>query len=148
MPTGMSLIVKTVTRLVASFITLFGVYGTLFGHVSPGGGFAGGAIVAAGLILVLLAFGREETNRMITHRLALGADCAGALGFLALGLLGYLAGGYFYNFLDPGTPHTIASAGTIPLCNLAIGAKVGGALFGVFLALALFRPDPRTEDRS
>lgn len=145
MPTGMSLIVRTIARLVATFITLFGVYVALYGHVSPGGGFAGGAILAAGLILVLLAFGRDETERLVTHRMALGWDCGGALAFLVLAVLGYLAGGFFLNFLGLGEPYTLASAGTIPLCNAAIAAKVGGALFGVFLALAIFRPGRREE---
>ncbi len=148
MPPGMSLIVKTVTRLVASFIVLFGVYVALSGHVSPGGGFAGGAIIAGGLILVLLAFGRHETHRLVTHRMALAWDCGGACAFLAISLLGYLAGGYFLNFLTTGEPFTLASAGTIPLSNAAIGAKVGGALFGVFLALAVFRPARKLEGQS
>lgn len=145
MPSGMSLIVRTIARLVASFITLLGVYVALYGHVSPGGGFAGGAIIAAGLVLVLLAFGRTETQRMLSHRLALSWDCGGALAFLALAVLGYLAGGFFFNFLGRGEPYALAGAGTIPLCNAAIGAKVAGALFGVFLALAVFRPGRQQE---
>lgn len=146
MSSGMSLIVKTIARLVASFITLFGVYVALYGHVSPGGGFAGGAIIAGGLVLVLLAFGREETSHMLTHRMALGWDCGGALAFLAVAVLGYLAGGFFFNFLSRGEPYALASAGTIPLYNAAIAAKVGGALFGVFLALAVFRPGRQSEE--
>ncbi|MBN2448448.1 MAG: hypothetical protein JXO22_17105 [Phycisphaerae bacterium] len=145
MPSGMSLIVKTVTRLVASFIVLFGVYVALYGHVSPGGGFAGGAIVAGGLILVMLAFGRRQTRNMFTHGMALGWDCGGALAFVAIALLGYLAGDFFLNFAGHGDPYRLASAGTIPLSNAAIAAKVGAGLFGVFLALAVFRPGQRQE---
>ena len=54
---GMTLIVKTITALLIGFITLFGFYIVLTGHISPGGGFAGGVILAAGLLLVILAFG-------------------------------------------------------------------------------------------
>ncbi|MBN1490621.1 MAG: hypothetical protein JXA69_11950 [Phycisphaerae bacterium] len=148
MNSGMSLIVKTVTRLVAGFITLFGIYIVLYGHVSPGGGFAGGAILAAGLILVLLAFGREATLRMMSHDGALAWDCGGALAFVLIAALGYLAGGFFVNFLSHGEPGQLNSAGMIPLLNAAIGAKVGAGLFGVFLALAVFRPGRHREDPS
>ena len=64
---GMSLIVKNATRLVAGFIALFGAYIVLYGHVTPGGGFAGGVIVAGGLVLVVLAFGEEFSRRVISH---------------------------------------------------------------------------------
>ena len=54
MTQGMSLIIKTITRLVTSFITLFGIYIVLYGHVSPGGGLAGGVILSAGMMLTWL----------------------------------------------------------------------------------------------
>ena len=147
MTQGMSLIVKTITRLIASFIMLFGIYIVLYGHVSPGGGFAGGVILAAGLILILLAFGREQTLKLISHSASLSWDSGGALAFLAIALLGYLAGDFFINFtLFKGEPYQLVSAGTIPLSNVAIGAKVGAGLFGVFLALAMFRPGKHQEE--
>lgn len=55
----MTLIVKTVTRLTLGFIFLYGVYVTLNGHASPGGGFAGGVIVALSFVHIMLAFGKE-----------------------------------------------------------------------------------------
>jgi len=148
MPSGMSLIVKTVTRLVTGFIVLFGINIVLYGHLTPGGGFAGGVILAAGLILVLLAFGKEQTLKIVSHGMAVAWDCSGAFAFLAIAGLGYLAGGFFLNFLAPGEPYRLTSAGTMPLINAAIGAKVAGGLFGVFLALAIFRPGRHREDKS
>lgn len=148
MPPGMSLIVKTVTRLVTSFITLLGIYIVLYGHLSPGGGFAGGVILAAGLVLALLAFGREQSSQILSHGAAVSWDCAGALAFVGVALLGYLAGPFFYNLLAPGEPYRLASAGTLPLSNMAIGAKVGGGIFGAFLVLAMFRPGSATSART
>ena len=58
---GMSLIVKNTARLVAGFIAVFGIYIALTGHLSPGGGFAGGVILAAAAVLVILAFGLLAT---------------------------------------------------------------------------------------
>ena len=55
---GMTLIVKTVTRLTLGFILLYGIYIAMTGHESPGGGFAGGVIVALSFIHIMLAFGK------------------------------------------------------------------------------------------
>jgi len=136
---GMSLIVKNITRLVAGFIAIFGIYIVLYGHVSPGGGFAGGVILAGALVLVVLAFGEEFSRRVFPQGVAHASDALGAVGFLLVAVLGYMVGGFFMNFLPRGEPGSLFSAGTIPISNLMIGVKVGAGLFGVFLALALFR---------
>jgi multicomponent Na+:H+ antiporter subunit B len=136
---GMSLIVKNMTRLVAGFIAMFGVYIVLYGHVTPGGGFAGGVILAGGLVLIVLAFGEEFSRSVLPHDVAKVADSVGALGFLGVALLGYVGGWFFANFLERGAVGSLWSAGWLPVSNLAIGVKVGAGLFGVFLALAMFR---------
>ncbi|MCM8761457.1 MAG: MnhB domain-containing protein, partial [Candidatus Omnitrophica bacterium] len=62
---GMTLIIKTVTRITLGFILLYGIYIAVSGHVEPGGGFAGGVIVALSLVHVMLAFGKEAAlNRL------------------------------------------------------------------------------------
>jgi len=136
---GMSLIVKTITRLVASFILLFGIYIVLYGHVTPGGGFAGGVIVACSLILMLLAFGKKFVFGFVSEKAPTIWDCLGAVAFLLIAVAGYFGGGFFVNLFSKGTPFTLFSGGTIPLCNIAIGVKVGACLFGIFLALSVFR---------
>jgi multisubunit Na+/H+ antiporter MnhB subunit len=140
---GMSAIVQTVSRLVAGMLFLFGCYIILHGHLTPGGGFAGGVIVAGGLVLVVLAFGEQFSREVISHGAVRISDAVGALAFLSVALFGYLApnaNAFFANFPDfLGTPGNLLSAGTIPVSNLAIGVKVGAGLFGVFLVLALFR---------
>ena len=65
---GMSLIVKTVTKLTLGFILLYGIYVALTGHLSPGGGFAGGVIVALSFIHVMLAFGKEAALKKLRSR--------------------------------------------------------------------------------
>lgn len=143
---GMTFIVRTVTSLVAGLIAIFGVYIVLFGHLTPGGGFSGGVILACGLILLCLAFGREFVEELIGDRTATIFDCIGALGFLAIAtVLGYYGGAFFTNVLLGGEPRFLLTDGGIILpCNIAIGVKVGACLFGVFLALAVFRPGRRT----
>ena len=143
---GMSLIVKTITRLVASFILLFGIYIVLYGHLTPGGGFAGGVIVACSLILMLLAFGKRFVFSFISEKAPTLWDCVGALAFLLIAVAGYFGGTFFLNLFSKGEPFHLFSAGTIPLCNMAIGVKVGACLFGVFLALAAFRLKPKRSE--
>ncbi len=82
---GLSPIVKDITRIVAAFIIIFGIYIVLHGHLTPGGGFPGGVILAAGLVLVVLAFGKNFSRRFVTERMASFWDSAGATGFLVIG---------------------------------------------------------------
>jgi multicomponent Na+:H+ antiporter subunit B len=140
---GMTVIVKTITRWVKVFIFLFGVYITFTGHLSPGGGFAGGVIIACSYILLTLAYGKVFALKRFGLTAATGLDSAGALIFLALGLLGIEWGGAFFaNFLQsrfPGTDFRLLSAGTIPLNNIAICLKVGASLFAIFIILSALR---------
>ena len=144
---GMSSIVRTVTALVAGLIAVFGVYIVLYGHLTPGGGFSGGVILGCGLILLCLAFGREFVEELIGERTATIFDCVGALAFLAIAtLVGYHGGVFFYNVLFKGEPRFLLTDGGIIMpCNVAIAIKVGACLFGVFLALAVFRPGSKTS---
>ena len=137
--TGMTLIVKTITRLIVGFIVVFGASVILHGHLTPGGGFAGGSMLACGLVLLLLAFGKKETHEVLTEPGAAMWDSLGALGFLCIALLGYVAGVFFTNFLPHGTPFKLISAGTVMWSNIAIGIKVAACLFAVYVLLAAFR---------
>lgn len=142
---GMTTIVKSTTRIVAAFIMLFGVSIVLYGHVTPGGGFAGGVIIAAAFVLIVLAFGQTLAGKFVTGTTASVWDSAAATAFLWVGLLGYLGGCFFWNFLRPpqggqSALFKLYSAGSVLLSNMAIGMKVGMGLLGVFLALSMFRP--------
>ncbi len=140
---GMSLIVKTVTRWLKGFIFLFGAYIVIYGHLSPGGGFPGGVVFAATFILITLAFGREYALRKMGKILASELDSLGAILFLLIALLGiYYGGTFFLNFIEkryPTVNFKLFSAGTIPLCQISIGIKVGASLFMVFIILAVIR---------
>ena len=135
--TGMTLIVKTITRLTVGLILLFGIYIILHGHVSPGGGFAGGVIVALSFVHLMLAFGKDVAAARISKNMASNLESIGALMFLSIALLVFLGGSFFLNILPKGTPFNLFSAGIIPLCNIAIGIKVGVGLFAIFLALVI-----------
>ena len=141
--TGMTVIVKTVTRWTAALIFLYGAYVVAYGHLSPGGGFAGGVILACSYIIMILAHGREAALGRLPKAVASRLDSVGALAFLVLALLGMVGGGLFFanwlQNLSPGKPFHVFNAGIIPLANVAIAIKVCMSLFLVFFILASVR---------
>ena len=149
---GMTIIVKTISSWVKVLIIVFGVYIILFGHLTPGGGFAGGVILASSYILLMLAFGRKTAEENLSLKAASKLDCVGALLFATIAIAGSFFGtSFFNNFLHqkylPGEPLGLISAGTIPLSNIAIGLKVGASLFLVIFMLSILRMDNSTEKK-
>ncbi|MBU0548383.1 MAG: hypothetical protein KJ710_08360 [Candidatus Omnitrophica bacterium] len=137
---GMTLIVKAITRLTVGLILLYGIYIVLHGHLSPGGGFAGGVIIALSFIHLMLAFGRETALKKLSEAQASVLESLGAIMFLTITLLGFLGGYFFLNFFfHKGNPFALFSAGIIPLCNIAICLKVGAGLFVIFVVLISFK---------
>ncbi len=142
---GMTIIVKTVTRLTAWLILLYGIHIILHGHISPGGGFAGGVIIALSFIHVMLAYGKEMVFKRLSQGWVELSESTGALLFLIIALLGFTAGYFFRNFFPTGEPFHLFSAGTIPLSNIAIALKVWAGLFAIFVALVVLRIDSEEE---
>src|SRR5210317_1220274 len=85
---GMSMIVRTVTRWLKGPILLFGIYIVLYGHITPGGGFGGGVIIACAFILIMLATGERNGQGVFSKSAASKLDSLGLLIFLAVGWLG------------------------------------------------------------
>jgi len=142
---GMTEIVKTVAEWIKGFIIFYGLYIILQGHLSPGGGFAGGVIIACAFIMIELAFGGKRAETELNEHKSHNLDEIGALFFLFLGILGYFLPQipFFANVIQlywPGSPFHILSAGSIPLMNLAIGIKVGTGLYSVFTGLSHYDP--------
>lgn len=135
---GMSLIVKTVARLMVAMILLFGFYIVLYGHLTPGGGFAGGVILAIAYTLMMLALSRHITLKKFTQFWASIFDNLGMLAFIVIAYIGLASGYFIYNFIWHGNPFRLISAGIIPLCNISIGVKVGAALYAIFIGLSIY----------
>ncbi len=138
---GMSVIVKTITRFTVGLILLYGIYILSHGHISPGGGFAGGVIVALSFVHLMLAYGKETALKKLPHGVMSFFESMGAIIFLSIALIGFTAGYFFINFLAKGEPFRLFSAGVIPLYNIAISLKVGAGLFAIFVALVLLKFD-------
>jgi multicomponent Na+:H+ antiporter subunit B len=132
--TGMTLIVKTITRLTVGLILIYGIYIVLQGHISPGGGFAGGVIIALSFIHLLLAFGKEAVLRKINQAKGTVLASAGALAFLFFAAIG---SGKIRHLFDSQANFKLFGAGLIPLYDIAIALMVGMGLFVIFLSLVL-----------
>lgn len=120
-----SLIVKTSGRGLAPFILLYGIYITLFGSSTAGGGFQGGVLLASGVILILVTHGREKVKRLSENISWL--ETFGAFVFLSVGLLGILFGGFFLSNIIPGNPRALL------LLDIIISLKVFAGLVALFI---------------
>ena len=126
---GSSQSLQSGTAFLFPLILVFGVYIFLHGHLTPGGGFQGGVVIASGMVLLLLSSVSTKINENVLH---LVESLSGA-SYIAIGILGLvLAAGFLDNrFLDLGEFGTLLSAGAIPLIYSFIGLKVGAELVGI-----------------
>jgi len=123
-----SLIVFTGTRFLFPILILTGTYIIIHGHLTPGGGFQGGAIIASAFLLMYLGC----KGKRINENLSKVVEALGGLTFVALGIVGLITGkDFLFNFLSKGEPAALLSAGIIPIIYIAIGLKVGSELAGI-----------------
>jgi multicomponent Na+:H+ antiporter subunit B len=118
-----------------------GAYIVTHGTITPGGGFQGGVILAAALIMAFLG-GRYLVVKVVApHAFVEAGEAVGAAGYAFVGIGGMVfASAFFRNFIALGTSGELLSAGTMPLSNLAVGLEVCGAfvlLWTEFLDQAL-----------
>jgi multicomponent Na+:H+ antiporter subunit B len=122
-------ILKTGADVVTPAIVYFGVYVFMGGHLTPGGGFQGGAVIASAVLLLLLAF----PSYRLRHGILTAVESLSGAAYVAVGLAGLvLAAGFLDTRVLPlGIPGRIVSAGAIPLIYTLIGLKVGTELAAV-----------------
>jgi len=127
--TPASELVQTAAQLLMPMVFLFGVYVFVNGHLSPGGGFQGGAIIASGVLLLMLALPRSQ----VSHRLLGATESLSGFAYVLVGVLGIvLAGGFLDNrIMALGEFGTLFSAGAIPIIYIFVGLKVGSELSAV-----------------
>jgi energy-converting hydrogenase B subunit I len=142
----MSKIVRLSADIMFPFVVIFGWYVIMHGHLTPGGGFQGGAVVATGAALVVVAYSYQEVTTMINKTVLWFQESGGLCLFIGAGLGGMLIGfPFFFNWLAGsgslfGTPvafgpnsGNLNTAGFLPLMNIAVGTEVWGGLTMVIL---------------
>ena len=148
----MSQILKLIALPISIIIICLGIMTILGGHITPGGGFQGGAMITSGVILSVLVYGIGNSPMEFSHTYIEVFESVGALGFIVLGLVGLFAGGFFlYNVgadilnIVPASIQTIfhypdsTNAGIIPYLNIFVGLKVFVGLSAIVIAFAGFK---------
>lgn len=127
-----SSIVTSGSKLLFPAIILLGAYVFIHGHLSPGGGFQGGVIIATGFLLMLLSY----ENYSVNHTILSVVESLAGITFVGVGLLGFIHGGTFLqNFLPTGVLNHLFSGGIIPIIYIAVGFKVAAELTGVIYTI-------------
>lgn len=125
---GTSYALRALTVAFVGVVLVLSLYVDSHGALTPGGGFQGGVIGAAALLMVFLGGGYVAMRRLSPHVLVELADAGGAAGYALIGLGGIVfANVFFRNFLGLGTPGQLLSAGTIQLNSLAVALEVTAA---------------------
>lgn len=147
-----SIILKLVSLPISMILICLGIMTILGGHITPGGGFQGGAMIAGGVILSVLVYGLGNSPLEFSHLYIEVLESIGALGFIILGLIGLFVGGFFlYNVgtdllnVVPSTIQNVfhypdvTNAGIIPYLNIFVGLKVFVGLSAIVIAFAGFK---------
>jgi multicomponent Na+:H+ antiporter subunit B len=131
-------ILDLVSRKLAPFMFLFGFYLLIYGHLSPGGGFQGGVVIASGVILLAVSRGVESAEALFSSSALSLAEALCFFLLIASGLAGMFAGGGFLG--NPAVQVEVSAvprAGFILLLNILIGIKVAAGVS--LICLRLFR---------
>jgi len=121
-------ILRVGTKTVFPFILLVGIYVFTHGHLTPGGGFPGGSMIASAILLLYIA---DEEFKAKMHAFKITESLAGST-YILLGLIGLTLSGYFLsNFMSTGVVGELFSAGIVPIIYVLVGLKVGSELTGI-----------------
>jgi energy-converting hydrogenase B subunit I len=147
-----SIILKLISLPISIILFCLGIMTILGGHITPGGGFQGGAMIASGIILSVLVYGVGNSPLELSHLYIEVLESVGALGFIVLGLIGLFVGGFFLynvgtdllNVVPPaiqGVLHypDVTNAGIIPYLNIFVGLKVFVGLSSIVIAFSGFK---------
>lgn len=150
----MSTILKIFVFPAALIIMTLGIDTILGGHITPGGGFQGGAIIAGGFIFCIIVYGIKDTPIKFSEEFIVNLESAGALAYVFLGLAGLIFSGYYlynlgvdlYSIIPPIVKNVFdypdpLHAGIIPYLNFVVGMEVFGSLSAVALIFLAFKKE-------
>ena len=139
-PAG-SLIIQTVCRIMIPFMQLFALYVVAHGHYSPGGGFQGGVILGASLILLAIAFDLQKAMKKISEKRTIIVASAGVLLYAGIGVVAILLGGSFLDYsawhvLLPATDEVMARSHGMLGVEIGVALTVTTIMFSMYKDLA------------
>ncbi|MHB9285724.1 MnhB domain-containing protein [Halobacteriales archaeon Cl-PHB] len=130
-----STIIMTTVRILAPFVFTYGLFVMFHGASSPGGGFQGGVIVGAVVVMLGFAFGIDPTREWLRSDALRSLAVVGVLTFAGVGLGGILLGGAFLEYAVYEPFYGKATKYLIELVEVAIGAIVASVVVGLFFSL-------------
>ena len=147
-----SVILKIISLPISIILICLGIMTILGGHITPGGGFQGGAMIASGVILSILVYGLGNSPLEFSHTFIEVFESIGALGFIIFGLIGLFVGGFFLYNVGPDILNVVpasiqailhypdvTNAGIIPYLNIFVGLKVFVGLASIVIAFEGFK---------
>jgi len=147
---GEDIIIRTIARVLVPFIQLYALYVIMHGHYSPGGGFQGGVILAASMVLLYITHGYSEVNRKFSVNIAalfssIGVLIYSGIGFLCLILLGnYLDYSKLYKLLNVDPAHA-RSLGILGV-EIGVAFAVMAVMFSIFFDISTGGISPEDEE--
>lgn len=127
------LIFQHISKLLLPLIFVYGVYVVLNGHLSPGGGFSGGAVLGGGLILASSVFGQKRLTKVLNTNVTTGMSVGCLLCYAAMKSYSFFTGANHIGWEIPkGTPGDIISAGFILPLNICVGIIVACTMFSFY----------------
>ena len=131
------IVIQTISRILIPFIQLFAFYVIAHGELGPGGGFQGGVIFSASIILYVIVFGKNEASKRISEKVTDILSSIGALIYALIGIACIFAGGAYlqYDMLPFGSPKTAIHMGIYGI-EIGIGITVSAVLITIFFEIA------------
>lgn len=128
---------RVIAKLLIPFIQLYALYVIAHGELGPGGGFQGGVILGASIILYAMVFGIDEGRKRISQKLSDLLSSTGVLIYAGIGLLCVIAGGMYleYTALPLGS-HALASGLGIYGIEIGVGITVAAVMITIFFETA------------
>lgn len=126
-----SIIFKTVGKFIIPFMQIFGIYVILFGHMSPGGGFAGGTIIGASLILTNLIYSKNYCKEKFNYKKIMNIATISILFYGVVKGYSFITGGSHIDapHIPLGIPGNIFSGGYLLPLNICVGIIVSITIY-------------------
>jgi len=145
------IIIKTLARILVPFIQIYALYVIMHGHHSPGGGFQGGVILAASLILLMITHGVKDTQKRISEKAVAIFSSSGVFIYAGIGAVCLLLAGNYLDYsklskllrVDPAQARSLGILGI----EIGVGLAVMAVMFSVFFDISRGEVSQKDEDK-
>ncbi len=131
------IVIRKISALLIPFIQLYAFYVLAHGELGPGGGFQGGVIFGASIILYVLAFGLEKGEKRVSRKTGDTLNSVGVLIYAGVGILCLLAGGAYLEYTAlPFSSKKLASSLGVFAIEIGVAVTVATVMITIFFETA------------